>query len=176
MYLKIRPLALALVLFLAAAAACKTESNTGSGPESASPNNTPANTPPPASTPSNAATPPSAAQPAGLSPTDAVRGYYEAGLRNDVASVKRFLSRASLQMMEDVAQRQGKTLEQLLGEAGAMEARKTPPMFSNERIAGDTAYVDIRAPGQPALTMRLVREGGEWKLDFGKPKTGATRR
>jgi hypothetical protein len=185
MYLEIRPrgrtraaapLALALALLFVLASGCTTESNTGNSPESANSNNAPVNAPPPANTSSAANTSASTAEPAGLSPTEVVRGYYEAGVRKDVAGVKKFLSRASLRRMEDAAKRQGKTLDQLFGEAAEMEARKPPPKFSNERIMGDKATVDIEAPDQPALTMPLVREDGEWKLVFGQPKSGATRR
>jgi hypothetical protein len=104
-----------------------------------------------------------------------VRGYYEAGVRKDTAGVKRFMSRDSLRLMEGVAKRAGKTLDQLFGEVAEMEALRPLPVFSNERITGDTAYVDIRVPGQPLVTTRLVKEDGEWKLAFGKPKSGSIR-
>lgn len=169
------PLALALALF-ALAAGCNKDSNSGNSPESANSNSAPANASPPANTPSTADTSPSTAKPPGLSPTEAVKGYYDAGMKRDVAGVKRFLSRASLQLMEDIAKREGKTLDQLFTEAANMEARKPMPVFSNERIAGDTAFVDIETAGNPPLTMPLVKEGGEWKLAFGKPKSGAIKR
>ncbi len=185
MYLEIRPpgrtraavpLALALALLFVLTAGCAKESNTGNGPASANSNNAPASAPLPANTPSTANTSAPPAQPAGLSPTEVLRGYYEAGVRKDVAGVKRFLSRASLQRMEDAAKRQGKTLDQLFSEAAEMEARKPSPTFSNERIMGDKATVDIEIPGQPVLTMPLISEDGQWKLVFGQPKSGATRR
>jgi hypothetical protein len=78
--------------------------------------------------------------------------------------------------MEDVAQRQGKTLDQLFVEAADVDARKPPPVFSNERIGGNTAFVDIKFPGEPLRTMPLVKEGGEWKLAFGNPKSGTIKR
>jgi hypothetical protein len=165
------PIALSLALFFALAAGCGTGSNSSNSPVSVDSNNAP----PPVNLPSSANTPSPTAKPAGLSPTEAVRGYYVAGIRNDVAGVKRFMSRASLQMMEEVAKREGKTLEQLFGEAAKREAGKPPPVFGNERIVGDTATVDIETPGQPALTMPLIKEDGQWKLAFGKPKSGATK-
>ena len=179
------PLALALALLFALAAGCNTESKTGNSPASANSNSAPAsasvNVPPPTNTSStantsSANTSSTAAQPAGLSPTEVVRGYYEAGVRKDVAGVKRFLSRDSLRLMEEIAKREGKTVDQLFSEATEMEAQKLPPTFGNERIAGDNATVDIERPGQPALTARLVKEDGQWKLVFGQPKGGATRR
>jgi hypothetical protein len=169
------PLALALLLFSVLAAGCNTASDTGHGPAGANSNsanssNAPVGAAPSADTSPAASASPAAATPAGLSPTEAVRGYYEAGVRKDFAGVKRFLSRDSLRLMEDLAKREGKTLEQLFGAAAEMETRRPQPAFSNERITGDTAYVDIKAPGQSSVTMRLVKEDGEWKLAFGKPK------
>ncbi len=169
------PLALMLALF-ALAAGCNKDSNSGNSPESANSNNAAANASPPANTPSTVNASPSIAKPPGLSPTEAMKGYYEAGVKGDIAGVKRFLSRASLQLMEDIAKRQGKPLDQLFTEAANVEARKPMPVFSNERIAGDTAFVDIKIEGEPPLTMPLVKEGGEWKLAFGKPKSGAIKR
>ena len=169
------PLALALAL-LALTAGCSRDSDTGNSPEGANSNNAPASAPPPANTPSAANTPPSTSMPAGPSPTEVVKGYYEAGKSKDVAGVKKFLSRQSLRLMEDVAKRQGKTLDQLFVEAADMDARKPPPVFSGERIARDTAFVDIKTVGEPPRTMTLVREGGEWKLAFGKPKSEAIKR
>ena len=185
MHLKIRspsrrrgsaPFALALAIFFVLAVGCNTESSINKSPESANSNNAPANALPPANTSSTANTSSSNAKPIDLSPTEAVRGYYEAGLRKDIAGVKRFLSRASLQMMEDIAKREGKTLDQLFSEAAKRDEGKPPPAFGNEIITGDTATVDIKTLGQPVLTMPLVKEDGEWKLVFGKPKSGAIKR
>jgi hypothetical protein len=97
-------------------------------------------------------------------------------MRKDIAGVKRFLSRPSLQMTEEIAKRQGKTLDQLFVEAADKDARKPLPVFSNEIITGDTATVDIKIVGEPVLTMPLVKEEGEWKLAFGKPKSGSIKR
>jgi hypothetical protein len=184
MNLKIRPsskarstalLALALALFTLAAG-CNKESNTGNSPQSAHSNNVPANASPLANTASIANTSPATAKPMGLSPTEAVKGYYEAGMRKDIAGVKRFLSRPSLEMTEEIAKRQGKTLDQLFVEAADKDARKPLPVFSNEIITGDTATVDIKIVGEPVLTMPLVKEEGEWKLAFGKPKSSSIKR
>jgi hypothetical protein len=184
MKLKIRPLsgvrATALLAFavalLALIAGCNKDPNTGNSPEGAKSNLAPASASPPANTSSAANTPPPASAPVGPSPTEAVKGYYEAGKRKDIAGIKRFLSRQSLRLMEDVAKRQGKTPDQLFAEAADMDARKPPPVFGGERIGGNTAFVDIKTPGEPVRTVPLVKEGGEWKLEFGNPKSGAIKR
>ncbi len=173
---------LALVLSLAVVFGCNKDSNNGNSPVSANSNNANASAPPPSSTPSNANassganTSSTPAKPAGLSPTEVVRGYYEAGMRNDIAGVKRFLSRGSLLLMQEIATREGKTLDQLFSEAARKDAGKPAPTFSNERITGDIAAVDIKTAGQPVVTMPLIKENGEWKLAFGMPKNGETKR
>jgi hypothetical protein len=39
--------------------------------------------------------------------------------------------------------------------------------FSNEKITGDTAIVEMKAPGQ-TVTALLVKEGSEWKMALDK--------
>lgn len=184
MKLKIRPLSrepatatltLALAL-LALLAGCNKDSNINNRPKGAISNNVPASSSPLAETHSLSNTSPPTSILSSPSPTEVVKGYYEAGKRKDVASIERFLSRQSLQLMEDVAKRQGKTLAQLFVEAADMDARKPPPVFSNERIGGNSAFVDIKTLGEPVRTMPLVKEGGEWKLAFGNPKGGTSKR
>lgn len=168
---------LALVLaLLALTVGCNKDSGGGNSPEGATSNNAPASASPLADPPSAANTSPSTSTPTGPSPTEVVKGYYEAGKRKDIAGIKRFLAHQSLLMMEDVAKRQGKTLDQLFAEAAEMDARKPPPIFSDERIGANTAFVDIKTPGEPVRTVQLVKEGGEWKLAFGNPKSGAIKR
>lgn len=184
MHLKIRHLsgasttalpALMLALF-ALTVGCNKDSSAGNSTEGTTSNNAPASASSLANPSSSANTSPSTSTLAGPAPTEVVRGYYEAGKRKDVAGIKRFLSRQSLLLMEDVAKRQGKTLDQLFAEAAVMDAGKPPPVFSGEVIRGNTAFVDIKTPGEPVRTVPLVKEGGEWKLAFGNPKTGAIKR
>src|SRR5436853_3851826 len=157
MYLKIRHLSGASTAALLAPAlallaltfGCNKDLGAGNNTEGANSNNASASASPLANPPSATNTSPSTSTPASPSPTETVRGYYEAGKRKDVAGIKRFLSRQSLLLMEDVAKRQGKTLDQLFAEAADMDARKPPPVFSGEIIGGNTAFVDIKTPGEP---------------------------
>ncbi|HEX8455831.1 MAG TPA: hypothetical protein VF656_00775 [Pyrinomonadaceae bacterium] len=180
MHLKIRhvcgtrmiaPLVLALSLLLALTAGCNKDSNAGHSPEGASSDGAP----PVANTPSTANSSSTTSTPAVPSPTDVVKGYYEAGRRKDVVGIKSYLSRQSLRLMEDVAQRQGKTLDQLFAEAADVDARKPPPVFTDERIGGSTALVDINIPGEDVRTVMLVKEAGQWKLVFGNPKSDTSK-
>ncbi|HKC62810.1 MAG TPA: hypothetical protein VKB86_04200 [Pyrinomonadaceae bacterium] len=103
-----------------------------------------------------------------MSPTDALKAYYDAAKKKDIDTVKKYLSRASLQMMEDFAKAQGKSLDQMFQEGANRDAQMPTPEFSNEKIDGDNATVDIKAPNQPVITMQMVKEDGMWKLAIDK--------
>jgi hypothetical protein len=119
----------------------------------------------PASSPSAASSP---VTPANLSPTQSLRAYIEAASRRDVPDMKSHLSQGTLSLMEQGARNMNRNLDDMLKE----EASQMPPnaaniIYSNERINGNTATVDMTAQGQTA-TMPLVKENGEWKLALDK--------
>ena len=105
--------------------------------------------------------------PAAGSPTAALRAYYEAGMKKDIPAAKRYLSEGSIKVLEQGARNMGMSLDEAM-QKNAEQASSTPmPEFSNEKISGDTATVDITAAGDK-LTMHMVKEGGEWKLALDK--------
>jgi flagellar hook-associated protein FlgK len=101
-------------------------------------------------------------------PTAALKAYFEAAKKKDIATAKKYLSSGTLKMMEDLAKAQGKTLDQLFNENAAKEGQMPSPEFSNEKINGDTATVDMKVPNQPVVTAQMVKEGGDWKLAVDK--------
>jgi flagellar hook-associated protein FlgK len=101
-------------------------------------------------------------------PTAALKAYFEAAKKKDIATAKKYLSSATLKMMEDLAKAQGKTLDQMFSENAAKEGQMPTPEFSNEKINGDTATVDMKVPNQPMVTAQMVKEGGDWKLAIDK--------
>jgi hypothetical protein len=103
-----------------------------------------------------------------LSPTDTLKAYYDAAKKKDIDTVKKYLSRASLQMVEDSAKKQGKTLDQVFQEGANRDVQMPTPEFSNEKIDGDNATVDTKAPNQSTITMQMVKEDGMWKLAVDK--------
>lgn len=105
-------------------------------------------------------------------PTDTLKAYYDAAKRKDIEAVKKFLSRDTRQLMEDIAKGQGKTLDQMFKEGADRDAQMPTPEFTNEKINGDTATVDINTPGRPMVTMQMVKEDGEWKLAIDKMMKG----
>ena len=71
--------------------------------------------------------------------------------------------------MEDGAKAMNKNLDDMLKE----ESSQMPPeaaniKYSNEKVSGDTATVDMKVPNQPVVTAQMVKEGGDWKLAVDK--------
>lgn len=89
-------------------------------------------------------------------------------MRKDVDGVKRYLSAGTMGMMEEGAKKMGKSLDEVLKEGANQSPTTEMPEFSNEKVDGDTATVDVKMKELPAVTMPLVREGGEWKLALDK--------
>lgn len=158
---------LSVVLLLAVAfvfsAACKKNANTGNTATSNAGGTTTTTT---TTTGGGGATTTGAGSTA-TSPTAALRAYYEAGMKKDVAGAKRYLSAGSIKVLEESAQKMGMSLDEAMQQNAQQQAATPMPEFANERISGDTATVDIKVQGQ-SLTMHMVREGGEWKLAMDK--------
>jgi flagellar hook-associated protein FlgK len=102
------------------------------------------------------------------SPIATVKGYWEAGMKKDVEAAKRYLSTGTIAMLEEGAKKMGKTLDEAFRESANQTPTTEMPEFSNEKITGDTATVDVQMKGMPSVTMPLVKEGGEWKLALDK--------
>jgi hypothetical protein len=100
-------------------------------------------------------------------PAAAGRAYYEAVNRKDITAAKRYLSAGSISKLEAEAKDLGKTLDVAFRESVEKTGGDTMPGFSNEKINGDTATVDMKG-GNITVTMPMVKEGGEWKLALDK--------
>jgi hypothetical protein len=130
--------ALALMLIVVFTGACNKNSNTAGGSSSSS-----------------------------LSPTDTLKAYYDAANKKDVAGIKKYLSKGTLNMMEVGAKNMGKNLDDALKESASTTPQAATPKFGNEKVTGDNATVDISSEGQ-TIAMPLVKEGGEWKIAMDK--------
>src|ERR671912_78375 len=62
------------------------------------------------------------------SPTAALRAYYDAAMRKDIATAKRYLSAGTMRMMEEGARRMGKTVDEAFQEG----AQQTPTTIMPE--------------------------------------------
>jgi flagellar hook-associated protein FlgK len=146
-------IALAAVVF---ATACSKNANTGNSTNST--NSSTGN--------KNTSTTSGGSEAAG-SPTASLRAYYQAAMNKDITTAKRYLSASTMAMMEEGAKKMGKSLDDAFKESSEQSNTTVMPEFSNEKINGDTATVDMKAQGV-AVTMPLVKEGGEWKLAIDK--------
>lgn len=154
---------LSVIMLLAAAfvfsAACKKNANTGNTTTTTGGGTTTTTTTGSGTT--------GGSVPAAGSPTAALRAYYEAGMKKDIATAKRYLSAGSIKVLEQGARNMGMTLDEAMQQNAQQATSTTMPEFTNEKISGDTATVDIKAEGN-TLTMHMVQEGGEWKLAMDK--------
>jgi flagellar hook-associated protein FlgK len=149
-------IALAAVVF---STACSKNANTGNSTSSTNSSAT-------GTTGSTTSTASSGGATAG-SPTAALRGYYQAAMDKDVNAAKKYLSAGTMALLEEGAKKMGKSLDEAFKESAAQSNTTVMPEFSNEKITGDTATVEMKAQGM-SVTMPMVKEGGEWKLAMDK--------
>lgn len=145
-------IALAVVVF---SAACSKNANTGNSTNST--NSTTTNKTSTTSTSTSGDT--------ASSPMAALRAYYDAAMKKDIPTAKKYLSAGTMRVMEEGAKKMGKTVDEAFTEGA--ETTTAMPEFSNEKISGDTATVDIKAQGA-TVTMPMVKEDGVWKLAMDK--------
>jgi hypothetical protein len=99
-------------------------------------------------------------------PTGALKAYLAAKKNKELAAIKSSLSRDSLKMIENGAQAQNLSLDELL-----MKDEGAPidlsPELRNERIEGDEATVEVKnsVTGEWE-SLPFVKEDGLWKLSL----------
>jgi len=103
---------------------------------------------------------------AGLTPTTALRAYYQAMMNKDTTTARKYLSEGTARMLEEDARSEGKSFEEAMIDR---EQRKPTvmPKFTGERIRGVTATVYVRTQGM-TFPISMVKEAGEWKLALDK--------
>lgn len=148
-------IALAVVGF---SAACSKNANTGNSTNSTNSSTT-------NKTATTTTTTTTASGDPSSSPMAALRAYYEAAMKKDIATAKKYLSAGTMRVMEEGAKKMGKSVDEAF-EEGA-NTTTVMPEFANEKITGDTATVDIKAQGAN-VTMPMVKEDGVWKLAMDK--------
>lgn len=114
------------------------------------------------------------------SPTAVYKMAYEAAKRKDVAAFKAAFSKASLDYLEKAAKEEGKTSDEFLKMLMDDPKDPPPPTFEvrNEQINGDKATLEYKNAKGEWEKVKLVKEGGSWKLDMtdeeGKPSSPNT--
>lgn len=102
------------------------------------------------------------------SPTETLKALNEAAKKKDVEGIKRELSKGTLELLEQSAQRQKRTVDELLLEDQGAPFEELPEM-RNEQIEGDTATVEVKNRLTDTYEkVPFVKENGEWKLALDK--------
>ncbi|MCW5961093.1 MAG: DUF4878 domain-containing protein [Pyrinomonadaceae bacterium] len=102
-------------------------------------------------------------------PTDAYKTYIMATVNGDAETVKKLLSKASLEFVEKSAKEQGRTVDELLTGGAVQNESKKIPEVRNEKIDGKNATIEFKDESMPEyLKMPLVKENGEWKVALDK--------
>ncbi len=110
----------------------------------------------------------SANNPASRTPTETLKALGEAGKKKDTVTIKKMLSKGSLELLEKSAKSQNQTPDGLLTrENGAPFQNITE--YGAEKITGETATVEVKTELINQFeTIPMVREDGEWKAALDK--------
>jgi hypothetical protein len=101
-------------------------------------------------------------------PTETIKALHEVSQKKDVEGIKKRLSRGTLKLYEETAQKQKTTVDELLKQEGGAPMQILPEM-REEKIEGETATVEVKN----ALTgeyekLPFVKEDGVWKVAIDK--------
>jgi hypothetical protein len=102
------------------------------------------------------------------SPISVLKAFTEAKKAKDLETMKKSLSKGTLDTIAGVAEGNGKTVDEYLlpGNTTPLN-RPEMPQTRNEKIDGDIATVVIsRFPGDKWRKLTFVREDGFWKMDL----------
>jgi flagellar hook-associated protein FlgK len=115
---------------------------------------------------------------AGKSPTGTAQAFLNAAKNKDVAGMKNALSKKTLQVMEQAAKADNKSLDDWIKEKNEKDPPKgTSIEARDEKINGDLGTVEIKDENGNWRTFHFVKEDGLWKMDLlatmgGAPDTG----
>lgn len=98
-----------------------------------------------------------------LSPTETLMALNEASKKKDAAAIKNYLSQGTLDLFKKEAEKQKKTVDELLKEEDDSQFQELP-QTRNEVISGDTATVEVKNTVTGEYEpFPLVKENGAWK-------------
>ena len=109
-------------------------------------------------------------KPAGtaLSPTETLKALKEASKQKDTTAIKSYLSQGTLDLFKQEAEKQNKTVDEMLKEEDDSQIQELPET-RNEVISGDTATVEVKNTVTGEYEpFPLVRENGVWKAAIDK--------
>jgi hypothetical protein len=100
----------------------------------------------------------------GKSPTATARAIYDAQNKKDTATMKKALSKRTLDALEQFAKSQNKSLDDWLKENMTKETT-VPFEVKDEKINGDMGTLEVKGEGGRWQTFHFVKEDGLWKWD-----------
>lgn len=99
-----------------------------------------------------------------LSPTETMRALNDAAKNKDAEAIKKLVSQGTLDLLEQSAQQQKTTVDELLKRDEGAPFQELPET-RNEKIEGDAATIEIKNNATNDWeTMPFVRENGVWKI------------
>lgn len=97
-------------------------------------------------------------------PSAAFRTFYDAAKANNVESMKRSMSKKTLEVMEKGAAKEKKSLDDVFKEMNK-DAPASVPEIRNEKIDGEKATIEIKDSKMDKWdTVPFVKEGAQWKI------------
>jgi hypothetical protein len=101
-------------------------------------------------------------------PTETIKALHEVSKKKDVEGIKKLLSKETLKLLDEAAQKEKTTPDEFLKKDGNPPFERLPEI-RGEMIEGDVAYVNIKNDiTDKDEKMPLVKEDGEWKLALDK--------
>lgn len=103
-----------------------------------------------------------------MTPTETMKALNEASRTKDAETIKKLVSKGTLDMLEISAKRQNTTVDELLKQDKGAPFKELPEM-RNEKITGDTATVEVKNNSARGWeTLPFVKEDGIWKVAIDK--------
>jgi hypothetical protein len=98
-----------------------------------------------------------------LSPTETMKALNEATKTKDVETVKKLISKGTLDLVGQSAKKQNTTVEELLKKDGGMPFQEFEAR--NEKIEGDKAIIEVKNNALNSWeAIPFVKEDGIWKV------------
>jgi hypothetical protein len=104
------------------------------------------------------------------SPTATLQVFYQSFKQKDVEAYKKTVSKESLQVLENRAGAEEKTLDEYIRREMNKPGVKLPDKLEtrNEKIEGDHATVELKNVEGGWNTVPFVKEDGQWKVSVDK--------
>lgn len=105
-------------------------------------------------------------EPQRKSPTETIKALSEASKQKDPAAIKSYLSKGTLDMLDQSAKRREKSVDELLREENGAPMQDLTEV-RNEQITGETATVEVKNNVTGGFEkIPFVSENGVWKVSL----------